>query len=512
MQQKNSQFDDRSATRFESLSTPFVAPMPTESALRLQPSVARAIAGPASRIADLTCMSAALIYLALWAGGGSPGISSNVLDFLSMRISIGHFAVLAVCLLLWHTVFSYCGLYTWRHVQSMKGLPGRVALATFLSSLIAGRTISTVWHHGHFVREMLLFWVIAGTGVMLSRIAIGLFRRYVQPRFRKSRYAVIVGKRARAGRIAEELKAHPKWDYKILGRVDSVVSQSKTPADCLGAIGDIEDILLKQVVDEVIVALPAKSDYAAIEHTISVCERVGVQVQYRDDLFFDASRRGRCYRESYDSRKVILKMVEHDYRHRIKRGIDIVGALFGLILCAPVFLVVAILIKSTSPGPVFFLQQRYGLGRRIFWIYKFRTMVVNAEAAQASLEHLNENSGPVFKIFKDPRVTKVGAFLRRTSIDEIPQLINILKGEMSFVGPRPLNLRDVGLFSEAWLMRRFSVKPGLTCLWQIGGRSNVSFDRWIELDLQYIDNWSLELDMKILARTVPVVLRETGAA
>jgi lipopolysaccharide/colanic/teichoic acid biosynthesis glycosyltransferase len=139
-------------------------------------------------------------------------------------------------------------------------------------------------------------------------------------------------------------------------------------------------------------------------------------------------------------------------------------------------------------------------------------MVLDAEAAQAALEHMNQNSGPVFKIFKDPRITKVGAILRRTSIDELPQLFNVLKGEMSLVGPRPLNLRDVGRFEEAWLMRRFSVKPGLTCLWQISGRSNVSFDQWITLDLQYIDHWSLQMDLKILALTVPAVLRGTGAA
>jgi lipopolysaccharide/colanic/teichoic acid biosynthesis glycosyltransferase len=139
-------------------------------------------------------------------------------------------------------------------------------------------------------------------------------------------------------------------------------------------------------------------------------------------------------------------------------------------------------------------------------------MVEDAEAAQAALEHMNENSGPVFKIFKDPRITKIGAVLRRTSIDELPQLFNVLKGEMSLVGPRPLNLRDVSRFSEAWLMRRFSVKPGLTCLWQISGRSHVSFDRWIELDLHYIDHWSLEMDIKILFRTIPAVLKGTGAA
>jgi exopolysaccharide biosynthesis polyprenyl glycosylphosphotransferase len=205
-------------------------------------------------------------------------------------------------------------------------------------------------------------------------------------------------------------------------------------------------------------------------------------------------------------------MVREDYRHRIKRGLDIGGAAFGLILCIPLFVVVAILIKVTSRGPVLFRQERYGLGKRTFRIYKFRTMVQDAEAAQAALEHMNQNSGPVFKIFKDPRITRIGAFLRKTSIDELPQLINVLMGEMSLVGPRPLNMRDVGRFSEAWLMRRFSVKPGLTCLWQVSGRSNVSFDRWIALDLHYIDHWSLRMDFKILAMTLPAVVKGTGAA
>jgi lipopolysaccharide/colanic/teichoic acid biosynthesis glycosyltransferase len=173
---------------------------------------------------------------------------------------------------------------------------------------------------------------------------------------------------------------------------------------------------------------------------------------------------------------------------------------------------VVVLIKWTSEGPVLFTQERYGLNKRTFRIFKFRTMIANAEAAQASLEHMNEGTGPTFKIFRDPRITKIGSFLRRTSIDELPQLINILRGEMSFVGPRPMNLRDVGLFSEAWLMRRFSVKPGLTGLWQVSGRSNVSFDRWIALDLKYIDNWSLLLDFRILAMTVPAVIKVTGAA
>ena len=178
-------------------------------------------------------------------------------------------------------------------------------------------------------------------------------------------------------------------------------------------------------------------------------------------------------------------------------------ARFGFVIVAlaalsPVFLVIAAAIKLSSPGPILFIQERFGLNKRRFRMYKFRTMVVDAEARQTALEGLNEAQGPVFKIKHDPRITPLGRFLRKTSLDELPQLLNVLKGEMSLVGPRPLPNRDVTRFNESWLMRRFSVKPGLTCLWQINGRSNTDFDTWIALDLKYIDEWSFLLDFKIL--------------
>jgi lipopolysaccharide/colanic/teichoic acid biosynthesis glycosyltransferase len=172
---------------------------------------------------------------------------------------------------------------------------------------------------------------------------------------------------------------------------------------------------------------------------------------------------------------------------------------------------IAIVIKLTSPGPVLFVQQRYGFNRRRFPMLKFRTMVVDAERRQADLESANEAGGPVFKIKSDPRVTSIGKILRRASLDELPQLINVLRGDMSLVGPRPLPLRDVARFDEPWLLRRFSVPPGLTCLWQIGGRSETKFDEWIRLDLQYVDQWSLALDLRILVQTIPAVFRGTGA-
>jgi lipopolysaccharide/colanic/teichoic acid biosynthesis glycosyltransferase len=174
--------------------------------------------------------------------------------------------------------------------------------------------------------------------------------------------------------------------------------------------------------------------------------------------------------------------------------------------------VVAVLVKLTSPGPIFFRQVRVGLNKRQFSIYKFRTMVANAEQLQDQLLSMNEMTGPVFKIKKDPRVTALGRILRNTSIDELPQLFNVLMGDMSLVGPRAMSLRDYQLFDKDWQRRRFSVKPGITCLWQIHGRNSIPFEKWMELDMQYIDTWSLWLDLKILARTVPAVLRGTGAA
>jgi len=203
--------------------------------------------------------------------------------------------------------------------------------------------------------------------------------------------------------------------------------------------------------------------------------------------------------------------LQEGWRTDAKRLFDILASSLLLLLSSPLLLLIAALIKVTDPGPVFFAQSRVGLSKRRFKMYKFRTMVVNAEQRMRQLEHLNEVSGPVFKLKDDPRVTPIGKLLRKSSLDELPQLINVLKGEMSLVGPRPLPVRDYEGFNQDWQRRRFSVRPGLTCLWQIAGRSSIPFETWMQLDLQYIDRWSFWLDMQILARTIPAVLRGFGA-
>lgn len=196
----------------------------------------------------------------------------------------------------------------------------------------------------------------------------------------------------------------------------------------------------------------------------------------------------------------------------VKRSLDIIGSIFLLVISLPLLLVTGILIKLTSPGPVLFSQWRLGYRGRNFKMYKFRTMTKDAEQKINDIEHLNEVSGPVFKIRHDPRITGIGRFLRRTSIDELPQLLNVLRGDMSLVGPRPLAIRDYERFTGNWETRRFNVRPGMTCLWQIKGRSLIPFEHWMQLDLQYVDEWSLWLDLDILIRTIPAVLKGTGAA
>lgn len=204
-------------------------------------------------------------------------------------------------------------------------------------------------------------------------------------------------------------------------------------------------------------------------------------------------------------------MPENDWRIVVKHGIDFFGALALVMLLSPVLIAVALAVRCTSAGPMIFKQTRIGLNKRPFTLFKFRTMVQDAEVRQEALEAQNEASGPVFKIRNDPRITSIGSFLRQTSLDELPQLFNVLRGEMSLVGPRPLPLRDVAGFREDWQRRRFSVLPGITCLWQLSGRSDISFEKWMELDLQYIDQWSLMLDFIILARTARVVIKREGA-
>lgn len=261
-----------------------------------------------------------------------------------------------------------------------------------------------------------------------------------------------------------------------------------------------------------VILSPQRTYMEQVEAAVQSCELEGVEVWLTANFF--RTHISRTSVDEFCGRPVLVfrSTPEASWQALAKQLIDLVGGLLLLLIWSPILIPVAILIKLTSPGPILFRQQRSGISGRPFTIYKFRTMVTNAEQLKHELEQLNEMTGPVFKITKDPRVTPLGRFLRKYSLDEFPQLINVIKGEMSLVGPRPLPVDEVRRFDDLAHRRRLSVKPGLTCLWQISGRNNLTdFKEWVRLDLQYIDNWSIWLDLKILLHTIPVVLRGTGA-
>ena len=261
------------------------------------------------------------------------------------------------------------------------------------------------------------------------------------------------------------------------------------------------------------VILSAKRTYfEQVENVIKACELEGVEVWLLADFF--TTQISRTSFDDFFGRPLLVFRTAPDtsWPGLVKQVMDFFGAFVALILFSWLFALIALVIKLSSPGPVFFSQQRSGLNGAPFTLYKFRTMITNAEQFKHELEVMNEMSGPVFKVTNDPRVTPIGKFLRKWSLDELPQLWNVLRGEMSLVGPRPLPVDEVRRFNDFAHRRRLSVKPGLTCLWQVSGRNQISdFKEWVRLDLEYIDNWSFWLDLKILLLTVPAVFRGTGA-
>jgi exopolysaccharide biosynthesis polyprenyl glycosylphosphotransferase len=315
------------------------------------------------------------------------------------------------------------------------------------------------------------------------------------------RRIILVGARDETARMEMELNSKSAEEVEILARVDL----SETPVQRL------VEMLHEHSVNGVIVS--AKHAYfEQVEAAIRACELEGVEAWLVAD-FFKAQISRTSFDDFYGWPVLVFRSTpDSSWPTLAKQVIDLVGSFVLLVGLSWLLALIALLIKVTSPGPALFRQQRSGLNGRPFTLYKFRTMVTNAEQLKHELAAMNEMNGPVFKVTHDPRVTPIGKVLRKYSLDELPQLYNVLRGEMSLVGPRPLPVDEVKRFNDLAHRRRLSVKPGLTCLWQISGRNNVSdFKEWVRLDLEYIDNWSLWLDLKILWRTLPAVLAATGA-
>ncbi|HKO02832.1 MAG TPA: sugar transferase, partial [Thermoanaerobaculia bacterium] len=352
--------------------------------------------------------------------------------------------------------------------------------------------------------------------LLLEKIVLRIVARYVRLKGLNYRTTLIVGTGRRAIEIAKVIEGHKYWGYKILGFVSDGhrLSNGWARYRVYGNVPDLRNLLERgqtpEPIDEIVFAVTRKK-LDEMKQIFLMCEELGIRTRVAMNFF--PNKVARIEIEDLEGIPFLTFTTtpSNETQLALKRLLDIAVAMLLLTLSLPALLVAMIAIKLTSPGSVLFKQERIGLNGRIFTLYKFRTMIADAHERRGEVSHLNEMTGPVFKAKDDPRVTAVGRFLRKFSLDELPQLWNVLKGDMSLVGPRPPIPEEVGAY-QRWHRRRLSMKPGLTCLWQISGRNNVDFDRWMQLDLQYIDNWSPSLDLKILLRTIPAVLLGRGAS
>jgi exopolysaccharide biosynthesis polyprenyl glycosylphosphotransferase len=441
--------------------------------------------------------------------------SIDFFEFLGMRVKVQNGLLFLAMLALWSALFEIFGLYRLRLLASEVRDEEIAAIQAVSVGTFVLWFLQLVLKIEAFTpRFLAYFWILASAAAVGGRALLrSLFIR-IRRSGLKDVHVVIAGTNKTALEFAQTIQDDVSTGYRLLGFVDDdwydAVIQDRADFRIVSDFEGFGAFLRRHVVDEVIIFTPV-SLYKKASRLLAQCEEQGVRVRFRADLFTPIQ--GRSFVDQFGER--LFTTVENvgvrGGAVLVKRLMDLIVSASSLALLAPLLIGIGILVRATSSGPAFFLQERIGLNKRRFKVIKFRTMALDAEKRLAELERLNEAGGPVFKIRRDPRITRVGAFLRKTSLDELPQLINVLVGEMSLVGPRPLPVRDYEGFSQDWHRRRFSVRPGITCLWQVGGRSALSFEQWMELDMQYIDHWSLVLDIRILLLTVPAVLRGSGA-
>jgi exopolysaccharide biosynthesis polyprenyl glycosylphosphotransferase len=345
-----------------------------------------------------------------------------------------------------------------------------------------------------------------------EKYLVFLFITYARRKNSNRKSVLVVGAGDRAREFVDSVRQYPDWGMTIIGFIDNNdvrVGQQFCGATILGTHENLAQTLKDNVVDEVIFALPPRY-LGEIEKLLKICELQGVEARIISDFFKLMIAKTKVDQIHGIPMVTFSTKPYDDLQLLLKRVIDVIGSLVMIIILSPLFLLIMIAIKLTSPGPVFYQWNVVGLNKKGFRSYKFRTMGVNADELKKELLNENEMKSIAFKMKDDPRITKVGRFLRKYSLDELPQLFSILKGDMSLVGPRPPLVTEVKEY-DYWHRRKLSVKPGLTCLWQVNGRNEIAdFDAWMRLDLEYIDNWSLWLDFKILLKTIPAVLRGTG--
>ncbi|MGD8375002.1 MAG: sugar transferase [Acidobacteriota bacterium] len=421
----------------------------------------------------------------------------------------------AVILPAWVTLFFAFRLYSSARLMTFRRL-----LADLVQANAIG--LGIVLAAAYLLKEQDIsrsFLVLFGIVNLVFIAGSRLFLRAMLRRYRSGglvrRHVVIVGTGPEAQEYADLVEQNRAWGLSLIGLIRERADDTAGPGriggrPVLGHVRDLERIFSEHVVDEVIFVVPGRM-LGEFEESFLLCEDLGINARIAVGMFPHLIAKAQL--EEFQGRPLLTFTTTstNTFALALKRLFDLtVGLLLFAVLLIP-GLLIALAIKLDSRGPVLFAQVRSGLHGRRFRMYKFRSMVQDAEARRAELEARNEMDGPVFKMRRDPRVTRVGRLLRRTSLDELPQILNIILGDMSLVGPRPPIPAEVNRYRR-WQRRRLSMKPGVTCLWQVSGRNQVDFEEWMRLDLRYIDSWSLWLDLKILMRTIPAVLTGRGAS
>ncbi|MDN3515618.1 MAG: sugar transferase [Candidatus Brocadia sp.] len=436
----------------------------------------------------------------------------NEFDVFYEELGI-YIILLPSLLIIWGVLLYYFGMYDSFRTKQILDILFMVTEATLIGGCLFGSFIF-VTNVGSISRLHIFYsFLLAAIFISVEKIILILCFRYERKKGLNTRNILIIGTGKRAQRFVNLIDNHVEWGINIIGLVDDDTAKIGTVIfgqRVLGSFKDVPDIIKNNVVDEVIFIVP-RSWLSKIEEIMYRCEIEGLRVSVALDLFeLKLSKAKYSYLENFPI-LTFESTPDQLIRLLLKRLFDIIFSGIALIILSPVFAISSIIVKTTSKGNVFFKQQRCSLYGRRFLLYKFRTMVEDAEARLKDILVYNEMDGPVFKMKEDPRITKVGKFLRKFSLDEIPQLWNVLRGDMSLVGPRPPLPAEVDKY-KPWQRRRLSMRPGITCLWQAYGRNKITdFNEWMKLDLEYIDNWSLWLDFKILLMTIPAVLFGIGA-
>jgi exopolysaccharide biosynthesis polyprenyl glycosylphosphotransferase len=420
--------------------------------------------------------------------------------------------LLVVFLVVWAVVGYFSSFYRDLELSNVIRLTGNI-VSQLAIVLVVIYALLYLLRRGDISRSyVLLIGAVDFALLLCGRAASYWGVSYMRDRLGRFHYLLLVGCGQRAREMATLIEESHGMGLRLLGFVDPDFgpdSQDKLSGYQVYPLESVGSILQNHVVDEVVFAVDLQ-DLARLEAVMQHCADLGIRTRLQ--LEFLPPAYSRIYLENFRDVQLLSLSSAPDSELRLffKRVIDVVLSATALVVLSPALLAIAAMIKITSPGPVLFQQTRCGLGGRRFTLYKFRSMINNAEQLRAELHQLNELDGPVFKISDDPRITTVGRWLRRFSLDELPQLWNVFRGDMSFVGPRPAVPDEVQQY-EDWQRRRLRMRPGLTCTWVLEGRSHVDFNRWMQLDLKYIDNWSLWLDAKIFLRTIPIVLSGRGA-